>query len=1073
MGLVQDVKEKFSFQNAAITVTFGALTGAATSRFVEVISPAGGALIGAACGSTGYFGQLLSGEKATPMRSIIATVLVISITSFALMKGGEIFASHLGYAIIPTTLKGFIPIATTNVFGCALMIYFPILFPSFRTAPSLPTTLKDLYEMPASKVHACHYYYEGNQEAFDNLRPFVKYGLSQSFRKCNLPALTKGPYTFDGWDKDALTFVEYHKLPIGTSEEVFSFQQCCYAAGMDPPQTVTPNFSLPRTIAEISQLTPKKMLWFTRLFAQHPTKWESLSPAFQLAFLRISEHFEGLVKTPTSIEEVQELSDEDLLSFHDSFDTGFYEDEQVLLALIQRFGKQSLPLPKGYESKLQQLPPPLAESQVTDFTSLELTLYETLYHQNAQLWKTLDKKVQWAFSIKEGYDWPDPVIPDLCDIVTLKEEYIRFYYQNNRFDLFTNPETQYVLIRRFFEYNLPPNLAMIDVCMNYAHKEDIFPLKDHLSVTDIENLKPNQLLWFASIFRHYRGVWINQSLKAQVAFKKRKPYFDFLGYTYPTTETAANIDEQTAIALQKEFDIDIMRSKGPNPLRKLGTIFPLIPPPISTHPLDDQSPELFALSPTKRETILRKLGAKFSPSNMPKGMEPYTIPPKTPDAISSLDTSTADYWAHHYSQFPDEWEKLSIHLQIAFRKRPGPKKYQYPPLTIKKKEDTLRSIAIEGNHKQSTGIDNLNNPEYQILIFIHRDTDIFELDKWITLNRQTQEILIAAFENIPEINPLLPGSGHSIPPHPNGTDLNFNLDPSILRAYHQNFHPAVFHASGDTLSPILDRFRTLFTPMNLIGPIQKHLESLSDLTPEDILWARKIFTNQNGVVPPTADPQGLAAWDSLSLGTQIIYQKACKNVDGGIPTTYIVKSPTLNEAKSTLNNEQVKLFHAYYSQNQNIPTWIRLEPPIQATLGLRFKKLEKKELDNPWYLTQEKANQITQDSEEALAYRDYYTTNRKAWQCLDLQTQQVIMHKTPDDGHRLPPLQQDWKTLQWNRYHYGHNRTFNLENTSYAIAAVALFSFVWFSGYTPLITSAASLLGRAICIVPYTCSANE
>jgi len=1022
MRLVQEVKDKFSTQDLGINAAVGAVSGALASRFFTALSTQGGVIAGAGIGSAAYLGQLLAGDEASPMRIVTAMVLSISLVTFALFKGGAALAIRSSFQIIPSEPKALFALASLNAFGQSMIIYFPILFPGMRTAPTLPTSLKDLFEMPSKQVRECHEYYEANTEAYTALPSKAQFGLDQTFRKEGFSSLsTSFPTTFDEWEEADLSYVYDQDWSFEQQGAAKAFQSRCYSVGLEPPKEVAKNFDLPRDIPTIAGLNEKQRRWFKQLFTMHPDTWAALSPAKQLAFRDFPE-FTGTVSRPKSVEEVTELSSAGVKLFHPSFEAKHY-NESVGLALIQRFASEGLPLPENIQAQLKQLKPLGLPSEVKGLSRAELQLYALLYQQDSALWDSLPPQIQWAFSARTEAKFP-PLQPPTAigEILGLDANRINYFYRAFTPELIADAALRYQLIVRFYESDLHPTQQMVTACIQHCRKSrTTSPLQNFTMTAEVTSLTDNQIAWFAAIYRDYREAWAELPLNYQVRFKNKAPeQFNFLTYTYPTSlDAVAALDVDATEALRLSFDISIMHSTGRYYFANSFTV----------SPLDDQKPELFSLKKSERRAILQELGKKFV-TDPPKGFEKYITPPNTVDAIQALSSNQLQYWGNFFMQDEKAWGKLNLLFQVAYIRQALAQRVDvrvFPEFSVKDNE--LQTVATQGttNHNLPNNVSPADNNEYLAIRYLFENTNHLALANWTQWTTATQAALKVAFGHL-NLEHHIPVLAVAIPNHPADVETVNGMVPQMVKVYHENFHPSVFE--GVNRDAIFDRFiahKFLVDLGPLAGTLGLHRKllaniDLSNMSEADKAWAEKVL------VP--ADKTKVV-WDSLSCQEQLVYRTECAAVNAGIPPTHTYKAPTLEEIQDC-SSEEIHALHTFYHDGLALDEkigggkkeWFELSYDVQSALNTRFNKEKRAPLVTAWTMTQTLAARLT--SEEGTELRKVYDHHEGLWHSYSDATQaalnthfgdrQFVSGATTDSDRRLGYLKEVVGT-----HYIGHN----------------------------------------------------
>lgn len=969
MGALEDIKNQFSFQDLGISTALGVLSGIGTSKALG--APFSGTFVsGALLGTASYITDLVPEEHMSPMRSTLFTALTLGLAVFALTKAKARFSTNVLVKVLPAEIKPLVCVAAFNVLGKAMIIYFPVIFPGFRTAPTLPKGLKDLFALPSKEVRACYTYFEGNSDAFTQLPVKAQVALNHAFKSESLSPLTVAPFTattFDDWEKEDLRMIREREISMGTVEPVFEHR--CYTLDLEPPKVVSEAFAIPRTPVEILNLKESQRKWFKTLFESHPAKWDELSPTKQLAFVSFDEFAANVVRHPKTIGEVGELSTDGVAFFHRDFDSKNY-DGDVSLALIRRFSAASLKLPENIQAQLVKLPLPATAADVGFLADSEVVLYELLFNQKPDRWNSLDTTIRWAFRAKKG-NWPVMGLPSsVIEIQSLSPELTTYFHRNFNIQQTPTPSIREAWYLKFYECDLPPTSEMAQDCARiFEQARNTAPFKNFTNVGDVRALTPAKLKWFEQTYRYYRDAWIALPLNYQTQFRKKvSPTLTFPIFTYPITEVAVtNLDAEAAEEFKKVFQIDIMQSKGRSKFS------------FGESPLDYQDPRLFSLTDLKRRKILEELGKKL-PAPLGPEFDPYIKPPIDPVEIQGLDKNKLEHWARYFKADVTNWNNLPLTVQITYYQQAKVGHVavkSFPPIFIKNNE--LKDLVTKAN----ADVAHLDNPYFNAIRLL-RDEKQFELEMWVRWPLETQQLLKTAFGHL-ALDHNDDRVGGAIPNHPTPHGNVAGIIENLAKVYHENFYPSAF--AGVDLDNYLQAFIAKFQE-NLpthgvlgLGAILLEKIDLKHMTDADRNWAQRILADPGGVV-----------WNGLSCHKQLIYRRECDGFNGaGIPEgTHLYKAPTSDEIPRFNQVELTQLRNFY---NTTGP-WMTLSPALQTALNERFIEQKLGALPTPWTIDYSYADtKLVARSPNADALGTYLKDHPMLWNALDSRTQTKLNTK--------------------------------------------------------------------------------
>lgn len=988
MGVFGDIKDQFSLQDLGINSALGVVAGLATSRLLGV--PAKGTFVsGGILGTAAYITDLVPEEHMTPMKSTLFSVFTLGLVVFGLTKAQLKYPGNFLVKLLPTEIKPLICVAALNAFGKTMMIYFPVIFPGFKTAPTLPKALKELFTLPSKDIRLCHSYYDGNPETFTALPVKTQVALNHTFEREKLSPLSTSPLTattFDDWKAEELRLMREQEVSMGAVEIERAFETKCYALELDPPKTIPETFALPTSVGTITALTTTQQKWYLAFFSDHPSKWEELSPAKQLAFLTFPE-FAGLtVRDPKTPPEVDELDKDGVTFFHHDFDSKNHSHE-VGLAFIRRFATERLALPENIQQQLAKLPRITTVGEVNSLSSSDLLLYQTLFSQNPKTsWDTLDVTVRWAFQAKKG-TWPPMSRPSTKrEIQNLSNDLVTHFHKTFVREQVPDENTRLDWYEKFYECKLPPLTGMAQDCSRILRgKKETSPFRTFFNAGEVGRLDQAQLKWFSEVYYHYREAWIALPLNYQAQFRKNaSETLTFPTFTYPISKEAVDtLDAEATTALQKDFKIEIMLSTGRGVIKW------------GASPLDDQNPELFKLSDRKRHNVLVALGKKFTPP-LPEGFDPYVEPPKEVDKVRELDAKKLEYWAQYFNSNEDKWNSLPLIIQISYLQHAETKsvhRNSFPDLCIRNAE--LKELAEKGNQDQIAGTGNDANTHYQAILYLANKAHMFDLTTWVRWPREIQLLLKIAFGHLGYAHNDARLGGGPIPETPDNAPLGVGIDAKFIKAFHDNFHPSAFkRPNRDALfTAFRDKFlQDLGGDVGILGLPKTLLKNinLSNLTDEDRSWAQMVLTHNDGQ----------DAWKALTCKEQLIYRRECQAIRGGIPVEFDADHiptkghftpPTLEEIPH-FSFTDLQDLHAYYD-HMNSP-WMDLPYHIQEALNEQFSEIGRQPLTTPWDVTQSYAQGLIKDSYRAKSLLDFYTKNDTLWHALDQTVRAALVNST-------------------------------------------------------------------------------
>ncbi|WP_420421258.1 hypothetical protein [Simkania sp.] len=1000
MGAIEDFKNQFSLQDLGISTALGAVSGVIISKALGI--PFSQTFVsGAFLGTASYITDLVPEEHMSPMRSTLFTVLTLGLAVFALTKAKTRFPSNILVRLLPPDVKPLVCVAALNTVGKTMIIYFPVVFPGFRTAPTLPKGLKDLFDLPTRDVRACHNYFDGNTDAFTDLPVKTQVALNHAFESASLTPFTATPFTastFDDWEKEDLRMMREREISMGSVTT--AFEQRCYAEELEPPKVVSVTFAIPATAGEISGLKKPQLKWFKALFDSHPAKWDELSPAKQFAFCKFDEFIGLVVRRPETVVEVTELDKQGVRLFHPDYKSSDYTPE-VGLALVKRFSQYGLKLPENIQAQLAKLPDVASAAAVGTLPESEVALYELLFSQNPARWDSLDTTIRWAFRAKPG-TWPLMGHPSkIGEIQGLTPDLIRYFHSSFNIEQTPKPSIREAWYLRFYECDLAPTPEMAQDCAKiFSASNNQTPFKNFGNVGEIQALSAQKLKWFEQTYRHFRAAWIALPLNYQTQFRKKaSSELSFPTFTYPiSVDRVESLDADGAEAFKEAFQMQIMWSKKGRGMLSWGA-----------DPLDDQNPSLFSLSDHQRIQILEALGKKL-PSPLPTEFDLYIKPPTDPVEIRGLDKDKLQHWARYFSNNVEKWNALPLTLQIAYYQQAEDVHVavtDFPAFFIRNPE--LKELVEKGNFAHAPTdatpptlpADNVHYHGIQQLW----KRGMFELVMWVRWPRETQVLLQTAFANLTfaHNNALV---GGAIPPHPNAHGNVAGIAENLAKVYHENFYASAF--DGADLDNFLQAFIAKFQE-NLpthkvlgLGSVLLQKIDLEHMTDADRNWAQRILAHA-----------GFVAWNELSCWQQVVYRLECHGFNGaGIPKdTHPYKAPALGEI-DLFNREELAELRDFY--NTGGP-WMTLSPALQTALNERFVKEELGALPTPWTVDYSYADtKLVAKSPNADALRDYLADHRVHWDALDSRTQTKLNTKftnnIPQDARF------DLKKYYWARF---------------------------------------------------------
>lgn len=987
MGVFGDIKDQFSVQDLGINSALGVVAGLATSRLLGV--PAKGTFVsGGILGTAAYITDLVPEEHMTPMRSTLFTVFTLGLVVFGLTKAQVKYPENFLIKLLPREIKPLICVAALNVFGKTMMIYFPVIFPGFKTAPALPKALKDLFALPSKEVRVCHSYYDGNSDAFTALPVKTQVALNHTFEREKLTSLSTtplAPTTFDSWETEELRLMREQEVSMGTADIERAFETKCFASELDPPKTISESFALPATVGAITALNTTHQKWYLTFFKAHPSKFDELSPAKQLAFLIFPEFAGFTIRAPKTTAEVDELDKAGVNLFHPDFDSNNHSPE-VGLALIRRFAAEGLDLPKDIKEQLAKLPRITTVDEVNRLSPSDLLLYQTQFSQDPTSWNTLDVTVRWAFQAKKG-TWPPMNRPSTDrEIQTLSNDLVAHFHRTFDREQVSDENTRLSWYEKFYECQLPPLEGMAQDCSRILRgQKKTSPFRTFSNTGQVGLLTPAQLTWFSEVYYHYREAWIALPLNYQAQFRKKvSDAVIFPTFSYPISKEAVEtLDAEATPALQKDFQMEIMQSTGRGFIKW------------GSSPLNDQDPALFKLSDGARRNVLVALGKKFTPP-LPKGFDPYVEPPKEADKVRVLDAQKLDYWAKYFTSNPDKWNTLPLIIQIAYLQHAESRAVHrdlFPDLCISNAE--LKELAEKGNQAQATGTANEANTHYQAILYLASKACMFNLTAWVRWPREIQLLLKTAFGHLFYGHTDARLGGGPIPETPDNAPLGMGIDAKFIKAFHDNFHPTAFKgANCDALfTAFRDRFlQDLGGDVGILGLPKTLLKNidLSNFTDEDRSWAQMILTHD----------AGQNAWKALTCQEQLIYRRECQALRGGIPIAYNgdhepskghYTRPTLEEIPH-FTTQDLEDLHNYYADESN--PWMEVPYHIQEALNERFAEIRRQPFFTPWDVTGGYARSLTKDSYRAKSLMAFYQKKETLWNALDQGTRDHLRAAT-------------------------------------------------------------------------------